>query len=111
MRTLDKLDKLVQVIRNDADIQRFKELETLIDQNEEIQKKYKKLLDAQKIMVQWEVKKHKDYQQAKEYYESLKAEILEYVIMEEYLDLLELINNDVDLIQSIIEEEISKDFD
>lgn len=105
------LDTLIQKIQEDPNVNRFKQLESIIDQDAELQAKYKDLLDAQKVMVQREVTKHKDYEDAKEHYEALKENLLEHVLMSEYLDLLELLNEDINLIQSIIEEEINKDFD
>lgn len=105
------LDALVKEIKEDPNVIRFKQLEAIIDQDKELQAKYKNLLDAQKVMIQREVKKHKDYEDAKEHYELLKENLLEHVLMSEYLDLLEVLNEDINLIQTIIEDEINKDFD
>ena len=105
------LNKLIQVIQSDTTIQRFQTLERIIDQDENLQQEYRDLLDLQKIMVQRDIKKHPGYEQAKQDYETAKEHLLEHVLMSEYLDLLELINEDVNLIQALIEDEINKDFD
>ncbi len=108
---MDKLEQLLQLIRDDAQVRRFQELEQVIDQNESLQTKYKILLDAQKDMVQAEVKKLPRYESSKNRYESLRDELLDHPLMGEYLDLLEAINNDLSLIRTIIEEEINRDLD
>jgi len=108
---MDKLEQLLQLIRDDAQVRRFQELERVIDQNESLQTKYKILLDAQKDMVQAEVKKLPRYESSKNRYESLREELLDHPLMGEYLDLLEAINNDLSLIRTIIEEEINRDLD
>lgn len=105
------LNKIVEAIQQDPNVKRFKELEAIIDQDANLQADYKSLLNAQKVMVQREVTKHKDYEDAKQHYESLKEKLLEHVLMSEYLDLLETLNEDIHLIQTIIEDEINIDFD
>lgn len=111
MIKLNSLEKLIDLIRNDKQIQRFKELEKIIDQDVELQAKYKTLLDLQKIMVQREAKKHAKYAEAKEAYDTMKSKLLEHIVMSEYLDLLEEINSDLQMIQSIIETEINRKLD
>jgi len=108
---LSKLDELIQLIQNDEQIQRFKELELVIDHNQDIQEKFNKLLELQKRMVQQEVQKHKNYPQSKTAYDKAYQDLRENLLVEEYLELLEYINNDINFIQSIIEQEIAKDFD
>jgi cell fate (sporulation/competence/biofilm development) regulator YmcA (YheA/YmcA/DUF963 family) len=108
---MKQLKELAEMLENDAQIKRFKELEELIDQDVNLKAQYKELLDAQKIMVQREVKQHPRYLEAKEHYDALLDQLLEHVLMSEYLDLLEEINNDLNWIQEIIESEIAKDFD
>ena len=62
-------------------------------------------------MVQREVKNHPRYQEAKEAYENQQAKVMSYLMMNEYLDLMEEINNDLQLLQSIIEQEINSKLD
>jgi len=108
---LSKLDELVQKLQEDEQINRFKELEQVIDQNEELQQKFKRLLDLQKIMVQHEVKDHKEYPTSKAAYDQMYQDITDHLIVEEYLELLNYINDEINMIQTIIEQEIAKDFD
>ncbi|QMS85645.1 YlbF family regulator [Candidatus Xianfuyuplasma coldseepsis] len=105
------IDRLIESLQNDPTVRRFQELERIIDQDMNLQQQYNELLDAQKIMVQRQVKKHPQYNDAKETYQLLREQLMQHVLMSEYLDLLEQINGDLKWIQEIIESEISKDFD
>ena len=111
MKSLNSLKELINLLKDDQEIRRFQELEKVIDQDENIKKEYHQLLNLQKDMVQKEFKKSNKYQEAKTKYDQAFQKILTYPIMEEYLDLLEQINSDLNLIQTIIEEEINIDFD
>ncbi len=111
MSKLDKLKELIKAIKNDNEVIRFKELEKVIDHNIALQEDFTILLDLQKEMVQKEYKKDKSHEKAKEDYEAQKHKVSQYLLVEEYLDILESINNDLALIQSIIEQEINIDFD
>ena len=108
---MNSLRELIQLLESDPEIIRFKELEKVIDQDENIKQEYHQLLNLQKDMVQKQFKKSPKYDQAKKIYDQAFNKILTYPIMEEYLDLLEQINSDLNLIQTIIEEEINLDFD
>ena len=110
MNKLDKLNTLINEITNDSVVKRFKELERIIDNDHLLNKDYYNLLELQKIMVNKQERKSKDLNLAFENYEMAKEEILKYVIINEYLDLLEEINYDLGLIQKIITEEINTDF-
>jgi cell fate (sporulation/competence/biofilm development) regulator YmcA (YheA/YmcA/DUF963 family) len=108
---MDKLAKLLEIIENDSDVVRFKELERVIDQNKNIQRTYKKLLDAQKRVVQTEQRHDENAVIAQKNYEAMYSELVSYPPMQEYLDLIDLLNTDLSLIQQIIEQELSLDFD
>ena len=108
---MNKLKELITEIQNDETIKRFKELENVIDHNEQLNKDFKYLLDLQKLMVQKEAKKSKDFEEAKRNYDQQYDIVTGYLLVTEYLDLLEIINGDLKLIQTIITEEIDKDFD
>jgi cell fate (sporulation/competence/biofilm development) regulator YmcA (YheA/YmcA/DUF963 family) len=109
VNNLSKLQKLIDSLQNQEDIKRFKELEKIIDHNEKIKTEYKKLLDLQKDMVGKEYKKHKDLPTAIKNYEMQKQKMMEFYILEEYLDLLDSINEDLNMIKTIIETEINKE--
>lgn len=98
-------------MKDDEQVVRFKELESIIDHNQSIRDDFNQLLHLQKRMVQKETLKSSDYLIAKEEYEKQLQLVLNYPIVEEYLELLDMINSDLSIIKSIIESEIAKDFD
>jgi cell fate (sporulation/competence/biofilm development) regulator YmcA (YheA/YmcA/DUF963 family) len=108
---LSKLQELINQIKKDEQIIRFQELENIIDHNKSITTDYNQLLDLQKVMVKKEFEQSSSLPQAKEEYDIQLQKVLKYPIIEEYLDLLEIINNDLSLIKRIIEQEIALDFD
>lgn len=108
---LSKLSELITEIKNDEQIQRFKELEKVIDHNESLREDFNTLLNYQKVMVGKEYKKDSSVDEAREKYEKQLEVVLAYPVIEEYLELLDLINSDLRMIRSIIEQEIAKDFD
>jgi len=88
---------------------RIKELEHYIDTNADIQKTFNELKDKQKQMMN--AKEFNQLNQYHEYlneYKAIKAELLDLPFVEEYLELLEVVNNMlVDLTKSI-ENKINK---
>lgn len=108
---MNNLHELIDLLKEDKQIQRFKELEKVIDHNESIKEDFERLLHFQKIMVKHEFEKSSQLKNATSNYNSQLQLVLNYPIIEEYLDLLELINNDISFLKSIIEQEIAIDFD
>ncbi len=108
---MNSLDQLINKIKEDPTVKRFKELEKVIDKDEKLNKEYNELLKLQKIMVNKRELKSKDFAVAKTNYEKAKKQVLEHIVLNEYLDLLEEINYDLGLIQKIISEEIKIDFE
>ena len=108
---MNKIDKLVNEIANDTVVKRFNELEKVIDSDQLLKNDYNNLLELQKVMVNKRERKSKDLELAVNNYEEAKKNVLKYIIIEEYLDLLEEINYDLVLIQKIITEEINIDFE
>jgi len=106
---LNSVKKLINNLQTDSTIIRFKELESIIDRNEPLQHDFAKLLDLQKRMVQKEYYNSINIEQAKIEYEKQQQKVADYIVVEEYLDLLEIINNDIRLIQSIFEDELKID--
>ena len=66
--------------------------------------------DLQKLMVQKDAKKLDSTKETMEYNKQLEV-VLGHVLMSEYLDLLEVVNNDLQFIQSVITNEINADFE
>ena len=61
-------------------------------------------------MVQKDAKKLDSTKETMEYNKQLEV-VLGHVLMSEYLDLLEVVNNDLQFIQSVITNEINADFE
>ncbi len=110
MNKLNKLENLIAKLAEDTAVKRFKELEQIIDNDQLLNKDYQNLLDLQKVMINKREKKSKDLHLAIDNYEKAKEIVMNHLIIDEYLDLLEEINYDLNLIQKIISEEINIDF-
>lgn len=108
---MKSLDRLIQWIEDDPTVRRFRELEAVIDADTALQGQYKELLKLQKVMVQQEAMGHPGFPNAKASYEQRKDELMDHVLLGEYLALLELLNDDLQLMQQIIEDELNKEFD
>ena len=111
MNKLNKLKLLIEEINKNPLFKRFKELETIIDNNEKIQEDYQIMLEKQKKMVNAETFKRANYQELKEDYESHRETLYGNMLIEEYLDLQVKINDDLQLIQEIITSEINKELE
>jgi len=108
---LNKLDNLLKVLNDSEVVKRYKVLEKLINQDENLSENYKLLLELQKVMVQEKTLNTSKYAEAKEKYEQQREIIYKNFIIEEYLDVLEEINNDIQLIQEMINNDIQIDFE
>ena len=108
---LNKLKELIKEIASDEIVSRYKELEKLIDSDKILMREYKKLLDLQKIMVQDETKNSSNYPDSKSNYEIQYNKVMEHYLIAEYLDVVEVVNNDLQLIKNIILHELSADFE
>lgn len=108
---MNNLKKLINELEKDESIIRFKNLLRFVDQNEKLQKDYKNLLDLQKKMVNDQEKNRNNMHKSEKAYETAKTELSTNVVISEYLQLLEDINNDIQMIQNIIEFEINTDIE
>ena len=111
MSKLTNLTKLIELINEDTTIKRFKELESIIDQDDKLSQDFEDLQSLQKIMVNAETKKTKNEVEATTSYNIQLNKVMDHYLMSEYLDLLEVVNNDLQLIKDIITKEINVDLD
>ena len=105
---MSKIDELIDLIKNDESIIRYKKLEKIINQNEQLKENYKKMFVIQKKIVQKKNTKSWTLEIQTLYNQNLEK-LHSHYLMGEYLDLLENINNELQLITKIIEEEINLD--
>ncbi len=108
---MNSLKKLINELQKDELILRFKKLEEVIDQDKEINKNYKKLLELQKKMVHDREKNRSNFENSTREYEIAKTALTSNFVISEYIELLEEINYDLQMIQKIIGTEISADFE
>ena len=108
---MNKLDKLIKLIKEDEKVIRYQQLEKIIDQNIKLHQMYHDLIELQKSMVQAEHQKKQDYKTKKERYESQLLTIQDYPLLSEFLSLQNEINDEIVLIVNMVESEINKDFD
>lgn len=104
------LEKLKKSLNQDENIKRFKLIESIVDKDELLNSEYKKLQDLQKLMVQKDARKQDSIIETTNYNNKLE-EVLGHVLMSEYLDLMEVVNNDLQMIKEIITQEINMDFE
>ena len=108
---MNSLDNLLKELANDELIKRFKKLEDIIDQDKKINEDFKNLLELQKKMINNREKYPSRYEQSKKVYEIAKTALTSNIMISEYIELLEDINYDLQMIQNIIGTEISADFE
>jgi len=108
---LDSLKKLINELQKDESISRFKILLRFVDQDKKMQNDYKNLLELQKKMVNDREKNRKNLENSTKNYELAKSNLTSNIVISEYLELLNDINSDLQMIQNIIEFELSRDFE
>ena len=98
-------------MQKDELIIRYKKLEEIIDRDKEISVNYKNLLELQKKMVNDREKNRSNLENSTRNYEIAKSALTSNIIVSEYIELLEEINYDLQMIQNIIGTEISTDLE
>ena len=106
---VNSLDKVKEYFNSLPEVIRIKELEKFIDNNAEINNKLSELKEIQRKMVN-----SKEYNQINQYnelsisYNNLKNEIIDYPFVEEYLELLDIVNDMLLNFTNTIEYKIDK---
>jgi len=105
-------EKLIQMIQENPEIQRYKRIEKIMNGNKFLKSKMAQLKSVQKQLVN---AKHIGKKEAvlafQAQYDALYEELETYPLMSDYLALQSDINEIMQAIVSIIEEGIEKDFD
>ncbi|MCR3906772.1 MAG: YlbF family regulator [Tenericutes bacterium] len=105
-------EKLIKMIMENEEIQRYKRIENHINKNKVLKRKINELKAIQKQMVNAkEIGKKEAIKSFEKRYEQQLSEIEGYPLMSEYLALQGDINDMIQSIISIIEEGIEKDFE
>ena len=108
---MSEKEKLIQMIKEDPNIIRYRKIEELIHKDQELGRKMNQLKAIQKQLVNAkELQKTQAIQTYQNAFDALYEEIESYPLIPEYLALQSDINAMLKEIQSIIEEGIENDF-
>ncbi len=109
---MNKIDEIIKELSNLPEAKRIKELEPLINNNEDIKLLLDNILNKEKELVDARYYHKDNEKKLKEEYDSMKEELLNMPFMEEYLELLDyfeiLLNNMSKYINDEISKEINK---
>jgi cell fate (sporulation/competence/biofilm development) regulator YmcA (YheA/YmcA/DUF963 family) len=106
---LSNIDKLKDYFNDLEETKRLKELENYINNNEKIKKAFEALLEKQKQLIN--AKEFKQEKQAKIYedeYNKLKEELYDMPFVEEYIELVEILNSKLEIVTSELENKLDK---
>lgn len=105
-------EKLIEMLKNDADIQRYKRIEAYINSNKDLKRKMAELKAIQKQLVNAKhIGKNDAVSSFQTRYDTLLNEIENYPLMSDYMALQSDINDMMQAIVEIIETGIEKDFE
>ena len=109
---MNEKEKLIQMILQDEEIQRYKRMESSINNNKELKAKMNELKSVQKQLVNAKhIGKEEAIKAFQDKYDLLYQAIEEYPLMSDYMALQSDINEMIQSIVSILEEGLEKEFD
>lgn len=109
---MNEKEKLLAMIRENLSIRRYRELETIINQDPDIQAKMAALINLQKQLVNArEFGKREAAKQFEQHYETMIKTIEDYPLMSEYIALQGDINDMIKTIMEILENGINDDLE
>ena len=106
---MSRIDGVVEYFNSLPEVKRIHELENFIDNNKEIKKLFLEIKRLQKQIVN-----SKEYNQIKQYtiqmneYDNLKAKLLDFPFVEEYLEALDIIYNELSMFTANVSEKLDK---
>ena len=104
------MDKLIEYFNSLPEVKRLKELEEYISKNKEIENKFNEIKELQKKMVN--ANEFNQFNQLKVYkneYENKKKELSDIPFLDEYIELLEIINEKLTYLSNEIEYRLDKE--
>lgn len=109
---MNNKEKLLTDIKNDDSVKRCHELERMIDENKEIKSLLNKKKHISKEMV---AARHigltNTYNDYKRQYDEIDKEIAKYPFVNEYLELLDYLYNDLEIMTDYITSKINKELE
>ena len=103
------IDEIISNFSSLDEVKRIKELEPLIDNNEEVKQKLDELLSIQKELINSRYYKLSTREELENKYNQKKNEIIELPFLDEYLELLDFMDERLINFKSIVEKSINKD--
>ena len=106
---MNRIEELKNYFTNLDEVKRLKELEPYIKNNKEINDKFNLLLEKQKQIVN--AREFKQINQLKIYeeeYKKIKEDLYNLPFVEEYLELVELINNKLEELKFYLEKKLDE---
>lgn len=109
---MSEKEKLIQMIEEHPEINRYKRIEKLINENKTLKSKMAQLKSIQKQLVNAKhIQKKEAIETFQKQYDQLYEELESYPLMSDYLALQSEINEIMQSIVAIIEDGIEKDFE
>ena len=106
---MNSKEKLLADLSNQELVKRSHELEQLIDNNKEIKALLnKKKLISKEMVAARHIGLFNTYDDYKKQYDMIDREIAKYPFVEEYLDILDYLYNDLEIIADYIQNKINK---
>ena len=109
---MNQKEKLIEMLQQDEEIQRYKRIEEMINHNKELTQKFNELKRVQKQLVNAKhIGKAEAIDVFQAQYDRLYEAIEDYPLMADYLALQSDINEMIQQIVAIIEEGLEKEFE
>ncbi|MBQ9124993.1 MAG: YlbF family regulator [Acholeplasmatales bacterium] len=104
----NRIDNIKEYFNSLPEVKRIKELESYIDSNNEINDTFNAIKDIQKKMVNAkEFNQINQYKLYLEEYNLLRDKLMDLPFVEEYLELLEIVNSKLVFLTQTIEQEMN----
>lgn len=104
----EKLDALIETLEAQEEVKRFRDIQNLMENNFELKKKIDEYKKWQQRVVIHEHRTGETDERAEEKLDRLYNELLDIPILNEYLNLMNEINDVIQSITNIIEETINE---
>lgn len=102
-------DNLLEALKNDPRVKRFKALEEKIEMHPKIYQAYEDLKIAQQRYVRAKAQQSSNTEALKVTYETQKKALLENPWVDEYLDLMESLNHDIQWMIETMERSLNEE--
>ncbi len=104
------LQPLIEALHEEPLVREYRALEARLLSDETLSSQYKQLLEAQKRLVRAEHKKE-DASNEKKAYETLKRQLSEHPLIDQYLTLQEQLNDEIRMLFQMIEDALCVPFE